>query len=219
MNRTTLPQTVSWRRVGALSSTFSLHVLAIAASMLAMARPPMPPEPTRREPPALAVELLQDPPPVLAPVPPPRPGTPPATGTRLRPRGVPGAAPVAVPVEAESVPVTAPVVDTGSAPGPREPSPGVRGTTAAVAYREVRPPDYPHAARLRGWEGETLLRVLVGADGRPRQVHVERSSGHSLLDRAAVHAVRGWRFHPAQLEGVARDAWTVVPVAFRLDQG
>ena len=60
------------------------------------------------------------------------------------------------------------------------------------------------------------VRVEVGPDGRPSQVTVAQASGSRLLDRAAVDAVRRWRFHPAQHQGRAIRAWALVPVVFSL---
>lgn len=49
--------------------------------------------------------------------------------------------------------------------------------------------NYPDAARLRGLHGDLILTVIVGADGRVREAHVDRSSGHRVLDDAAVRIV------------------------------
>jgi protein TonB len=61
-----------------------------------------------------------------------------------------------------------------------------------------------------------LLRVLVGADGDPRDIVVKASSGFERLDRAAQETVRRWRFVPARMGTVAVDAWVIVPIVFAL---
>ena len=76
------------------------------------------------------------------------------------------------------------------------------------------PPDYPARSLRRGDSGEVLVRALVGADGRPRQVEVARSSSHRALDQAAVRAVRRWRFEPATRQGLPVSQVVQVPVAF-----
>ena len=48
---------------------------------------------------------------------------------------------------------------------------------------------YPLQARKRGWEGEVLLGFRIDPDGNFSDVTVLRSSGHSLLDRAAIRAL------------------------------
>jgi protein TonB len=49
---------------------------------------------------------------------------------------------------------------------------------------------YPSAARLNGSEGKVVLRVILRADGHLADVTVHRSSGHEVLDRAAMETVR-----------------------------
>lgn len=49
---------------------------------------------------------------------------------------------------------------------------------------------YPDAARRDGLEGTVWLRFRIAADGSVESVEVDRSSGHALLDDAAMKAVR-----------------------------
>jgi protein TonB len=49
---------------------------------------------------------------------------------------------------------------------------------------------YPSAARLNGWEGKVVLRAVIRADGQLSEVRVHRSSGHEVLDNAAMEAIR-----------------------------
>ena len=79
-----------------------------------------------------------------------------------------------------------------------------------------RPPIYPALARSRGQQGRVLLRVMVSAAGEPSSVAVAASSGHPLLDRAALEAVRHWRFVPAEQGGHPVAAVADVPIVFRL---
>ena len=73
---------------------------------------------------------------------------------------------------------------------------GAAVRSVARAADNVRP-EYPRAAREAGWEGMVLLRVEVLHDGRAGSVTLHRSSGHTILDDAALSAVRRWRFIPA----------------------
>ena len=43
------------------------------------------------------------------------------------------------------------------------------------------------------------------------------SSGYERLDRAAVEAVRHWRFAPARRGTETIAAWALVPILFQLD--
>jgi len=45
---------------------------------------------------------------------------------------------------------------------------------------------YPAIARANGWEGTVVVAVWLDARGRLEQAVVRRSSGHEVLDRAAV---------------------------------
>ncbi|MEP6959147.1 MAG: TonB family protein [Nitrospirota bacterium] len=49
---------------------------------------------------------------------------------------------------------------------------------------------YPSAARLNGWEGKVVLRVVIRADGQLADVKIQKSSGYDALDRAALEAIR-----------------------------
>lgn len=84
--------------------------------------------------------------------------------------------------------------------------------------RPPSPPHYPAQAQDRGEEGAVALRLLVGADGATREIRLHRSSGHRLLDEAALAAARRWEVEPAAIEGRRADAWFEVPVRFRLDR-
>jgi protein TonB len=77
-------------------------------------------------------------------------------------------------------------------------------------------PDYPAEARRRRLQGDVVLRVMVSAAGLPDAVSIVAGSGHSLLDDAAVAAIRTWRFSPATRGGAAIAASVDVPVRFRL---
>ena len=95
------------------------------------------------------------------------------------------------------------------------------GTTPGFTparYARTVAPRYPRKARRAGWEGTTVLKVLVNAEGAPGRVIVDRTSGFDILDSAAVNAVGRWRFHPARRGADAESSWVRVPVAFRLKE-
>ena len=91
------------------------------------------------------------------------------------------------------------------------------GFTPARYARTVKPL-YPRKARRAGWEGTTVLKVLVNPDGTPGRVTVDRTSGFGILDSAAVKAVEDWRFHPARRGADTESSWVRVPVTFRLKE-
>ncbi|MFN3450399.1 MAG: TonB family protein, partial [Roseococcus sp.] len=83
--------------------------------------------------------------------------------------------------------------------------------------RPPRPPEYPPRALDLGLSGTVLVRALVSPEGETQETRIWRSSGHALLDAAAVAAVRRWAFEPARSGGRPVPAWVEVPVHFRLD--
>ncbi len=91
------------------------------------------------------------------------------------------------------------------------------------ADREVTPiarvqPEYPPAAARVQEEGTVLVRVQVDASGNPSEVSIARRSGSRELDRAALDAVRKWRFRPAIRGGRPIASVAEVPVEFKLDR-
>ncbi len=78
-------------------------------------------------------------------------------------------------------------------------------------------PPYPLAARRRGYEGRVLLSVLVRADGVCGGVTLKQSSGHAMLDTAALDSVKRWRFLPARRGATPVESRVDVPITFRLE--
>ena len=77
-------------------------------------------------------------------------------------------------------------------------------------------PSYPREALAARQTGRVSVRVEVGPDGTVLAAAVHRSSGIASLDRAALEAVRRWRFPPDPSEPVRRLA---VPIQFTIAEG
>lgn len=77
------------------------------------------------------------------------------------------------------------------------------------------PPEYPAAALRRGESGSVVVRVDVDATGYPNNVTVIQRSGSRDLDRAAMDAVRRWRFSPAVSNGQPVPGSIEVPFDFK----
>ena len=92
---------------------------------------------------------------------------------------------------------------------------------AAVDYKP-RPvagnpkPHYPLLARNQGIEGRVVVNVLISVQGTVKTISVGQSSGSRLLDKAAVQAVKKWRFHPVLHNGEAIPSSESVPIVFKL---
>jgi len=81
-------------------------------------------------------------------------------------------------------------------------------------YRHQTPPVYPRRSLDLGQQGAVTLHAQVLADGNPGVLKVAQSSGHRLLDKAAVAAVRKWKFEPTRIEGKTAASWVRVSVNF-----
>ena len=128
-----------------------------------------------------------------------------------------------IPKESEPVaqPEPAPVRTAAAAPrAPNETAKAVQvlveARSDAASLNNPKPP-YPLVARRRRLEGEVLLSVEVLRDGLPGDVRVKRSSGHELLDEAALSTVRRWHFVPARRGTTPVDSTVEVPIRFRLE--
>lgn len=78
--------------------------------------------------------------------------------------------------------------------------------------------EYPRLARLRGWQGVATLRIEVDRRGRLAGASLQTSSGHAVLDEAALAMVKKLSAlppPPAALRG--RAFAVVVRVMFRLE--
>lgn len=108
-----------------------------------------------------------------------------------------------------------PKKDTGKETAPAEAAARII-QKASPLYQINPPPKYPRIARRRGYEGTVVLEVFVDESGRPKKVVLFSSSGHTLLDKAALKAVRNWRFQPGRIDGISEAMNVKVPVRFQL---
>src|ERR1041385_2821589 len=76
-------------------------------------------------------------------------------------------------------------------------------------------PEYSEEARKAKYQGVCVLSLIVGPDGKPRDIHVARSLGLGL-DEKAIQAVNQWKFDPAQKDGKPVAVAINVEVQFRL---
>ena len=76
-------------------------------------------------------------------------------------------------------------------------------------------PDYSEEARKAKYQGTVLLWLIVGADGKPRDIRVQRSVGMGL-DEKAIEAVEQWKFEPAMKDGRPVAVQVNIEVSFHL---
>ena len=119
------------------------------------------------------------------------------------------------------LPPPEPEPEPGPEPEPDpEPDPQPEGegepVTTPPEYAHNPSPEYPEAARRRGYEGRVLLRIKVSAEGKCASADIVESSGYSILDKAALAAITKWEFKPATVNGTPAEGEVEVPIRFKL---
>jgi TonB family protein len=76
-------------------------------------------------------------------------------------------------------------------------------------------PEYSEEARKAKYQGTCVLWLIVGPDGKPRDIKVARTLGLGL-DEKAIEAVKQWKFEPAMKDGKPVAVQINVEVSFRL---
>jgi TonB family protein len=114
-------------------------------------------------------------------------------------------------------------VGSGSGPGV---GPGHGGGIGGGVFRvgggvsppralDTPDPEYSEEARKAKYQGTCVLWLIVGPDGKPRDIKVARALGMGL-DEKAIEAVRNWKFEPAMKDGKPVAVQINVEVNFRL---
>jgi len=76
------------------------------------------------------------------------------------------------------------------------------GGSDRSAIPQVRiQPDYPIQARQKGIEGWVDVQFSVGVDGSVKNPVVVRAQPRKIFDRAALQAVKGWKYNPKIEDG------------------
>jgi len=212
MTAVALPQSSvqwNWPRVGALSGALSLHFIALLLLLV----PPAAMQLLRPPPERILDARLLDPPPKLDE--PPLP-TPPKIVHEVRQK-TPPPAPAPLPAPPVESPMPSRQADPAPAHADITPTAPADVAPTALAYNVRTRIAYPRDAARMHQHGTVTLSVLVGADGVPQTIQIEKSSGFRSLDEAARDAVRHWTFQPGTRNGVASALWARVPITFSLE--
>ncbi|MES2677222.1 MAG: energy transducer TonB [Pseudomonadota bacterium] len=86
-----------------------------------------------------------------------------------------------------------------------------------AAYLNNPSPSYPVTSKRMGEQGRVLLDVYVNKDGLVEKININKSSGFSRLDNAALNTVKKWQFVPAKKNGNIENSWVQVPINFVLE--
>lgn len=120
-------------------------------------------------------------------------------------------------------PAPAVVEAVGPAEAPPEAIPPVVAEPSAYVAARQRAdnaaPEYPASERAAGHEGTVVVAARIDAQGLVVEASLAEPSSHPGLNRAALRAVRAWRFEPAMQDGRPVEGRLDVPVVFRLQDG
>lgn len=78
-------------------------------------------------------------------------------------------------------------------------------------------PEFSEEARKAGEAGAVIISLIVGVDGRPRDLNVDCSSAPDL-NQNAVEAVKTWRFEPGTKDGKPVAIPIAIEVQFHLSK-
>lgn len=105
--------------------------------------------------------------------------------------------------------------DTGTALTPVQ-SPVIVGAQVDPRYAGLLQPPYPPEERRAGRAGRVVLKVLIGPDGRVRQVERVAAASDAFYTAAERQALSKWRFKPATRDGIAIEQWKTMSIRFEM---
>jgi protein TonB len=106
--------------------------------------------------------------------------------------------------------------EVGSALGniPKIPTPIFKAALRDPRFAKDFQPDYPVGKLRLEIEGSVTVRILVGTDGRVRQVQILSATDPDFARATEKQALKAWRFKPATRDGVPVEDWQTLTVRF-----
>lgn len=117
--------------------------------------------------------------------------------------------------DANAMAIFAPDLSTGPDLG-SGPSLGAPSDSDSVPLVRV-PPQYPIRAAERGIEGWVVLSFTITAIGTVENPTVLDAQPKRIFDRAAIRALKKWKYRPRIVDGVATSRVEEVKLSFDLD--
>jgi len=157
----------------------------------------------------------REPPPKLAPAPTPQPvGREPVAQTAREP--APASAPAsAAPVAAEPAPVAA--ASTAKTRFTGKPARNVRSYFGQISAWIDANKDYPAECKKHKQQGAVVVKFTIGRDGQLLASTIKQSSGHALLDQAALATLARAAPFPPIPDFVGRETLSIaVPIDYAL---
>jgi protein TonB len=122
---------------------------------------------------------------------------------------------ITVPVDLPPPPIT----NVTTQPAPPPPRAITPGTPVKVTYSPDVADYYPESSRRNGEEGRAIVKICVSAAGKIDSAEIANTTGHPLLDEAALKVAKAMRFKPATSEGKPAASCPTLPVKFELHAG
>jgi protein TonB len=97
------------------------------------------------------------------------------------------------------------------------PAPVIVGARLNPRYAENFQPSYPAGQLRREQEGEVSVRVLVGADGRVKDIQLIESPHEDFWTATRKQALTRWRFTAATKDGKPIESWMTLKVRFEIN--
>ena len=112
---------------------------------------------------------------------------------------------------------TTPGVEAGFPKVVKPPKPVFIGPTLNQRYASGFQPIYPTSLRRQEITGDVRVKVLVGTNGRVKQVQELDATHPDFFAATEKQALRKWRFNPATKDGKKVEAWFTISVKFEMD--
>ncbi len=204
------------KKAGGIGFTVLMHVLLAIAIVYGLSTTYIS-KPTVQE---IEVTIPTVAPPVVEPKPPPPSKPVEKTVTQVE---IP---PVPTDVPAPAPPDPAPAVQSSdNAPSAPNATADSSNTTAAPgvtspAFTDLNSckPQYPQAALMAEQTGIVRVKFIIGTDGNLVTASVLKSSGHKLLDKAAIDGLSKCKFKAAMQDGNPVQSWFVSDYVWSLQE-
>lgn len=179
--------------------------------------------------------IKEDSPFIAEPIAAPKPPPPPKIDPKPQPEAKVPVERIFVPkLTTDPLPPVNPIRGTDILPPPQPPTPPGTGDGGTIVqpprppsvftdagidsrYANVFQPPYAAEEGRAGREGRVVVRVLIGTDGRVKQVERVSATTDAFFAAAQRQALTKWRFKPATRDGVPVEQWKQMSLRFVLN--
>jgi periplasmic protein TonB len=108
------------------------------------------------------------------------------------------------------------IVEPPVDPGPVAHVPVLKAPRLDPRYAAALQPDYPGSMIRAEQEGSVSVRVLVGTDGKVKQVEIMSAASEDFAEATRRQALKKWRFIPGTRDGEPTESWRTMSVRFEM---